>query len=278
MRIGGGILKPYNNPDEWLRLVKDLKYSAVLVPVSSDASAEEKKAYLDYSKKYDLLIGEIGIWKNSLSADEKERSEAIRFSQEQLAFGEEMGACCCVNISGSRGAIWDGCYEDNYSEDTYALIIDVVRQIIDSVNPRRTFYTLEPMPWMHPDSPDDYLKMIKDIDRKAFGVHLDYTNMISSIDKYLNKKRFIRECFHKLGPYIKSIHAKDVVLENGLPCRIKEVNPGEGTVDYADVLRLTEALGADMPLFVEHMNTYEEYFNAVSYLRNIASKERILIK
>ena len=36
-----------------------------------------------------------------------------------------------------------------------------VGQIIDAVKPSRTFYTLEPMPWMYPDSAESYAGLIK---------------------------------------------------------------------------------------------------------------------
>ena len=36
------------------------------------------------------------------------------------------------------------------------------------------------MPWMIPDSPDENLQLIKDVNRKAFAVHLDFVNMINS--------------------------------------------------------------------------------------------------
>jgi sugar phosphate isomerase/epimerase len=278
MRIGGNILKNYSNPDEWIQCVKDLDYSAVLAPVQFTDSKEIKKAYLEYVKKYDLVIGEVGIWKNPLTLDEKERAEVIRYSEEQLSLADELRANCCVNIVGSRGEIWDGFYEDNYSKDTYALIVDTVRSIIDYVNPQNTFYTLEPMPWMHPDSPDDYLKLIKDIDRKAFAVHLDYANMINSVDKYLNSTAFIKECFQKLGPYIKSIHGKDVLIGSELPCNIREVPPGKGSIKYAMVLKLSERLGANTTLFVEHLNNYEEYKNAITFIRSTAEKENITVK
>ncbi len=64
------------------------------------------------------------------------------------------------------GEQWDWIYRDNYEADVYALIVDSVREIIDAVNPKRTFYTIEPMPWMVPDSPDQYLQLLKDVDRK----------------------------------------------------------------------------------------------------------------
>jgi sugar phosphate isomerase/epimerase len=277
MRIGGGIEKPYANPDEWIALVKDLNYSAVLVPVSHDATKEVKRDYLNYIKKYNLVLGEVGAWKNPISTNETERKIALDFCKKQLALADEMGANCCVDIAGGRGEKWDGFYKDNYTDEVYALIVDTVREIIDSVNPQNTFYTVEPMPWMTPDSPDAYLKLIKDIDRSAFAVHLDFTNMINNPKKYVYRREFIRECFEKLGPYIKSVHIKDINMREVFPCSIEECMPGKGTVDYGDVLRLIEGLGKDTTAFVEHLNTYEEYKEAVQYVRGVAVKEKISI-
>lgn len=277
MRIGGGIPKPYNNPNEWIALVKDLGYSTVLVPVSYDASKEEKKEYLSYIQKYDLVLGEVGIWRNVLSLDKAEQRTAMEFSKNQLMLAEEMGANCCINVAGARGEIWDGCYKDNYSADAYQLIIDLTREIIDSVKPMRTFYAIEPMPWMVPDSPDAYLKLIKDVDRPGFAVHLDYTNMINNPRLFVHSSDFISECFQKLGPFIKSIHAKDVRMYENLPCCIEEVMPGSGSIDFSHVLRLCEGLGKDTTVFVEHMDQYDDYKNSVAYLRGIAEGENITI-
>ena len=278
MRLGGGIVRPYGNPDEWIARVKELGYSAVQAPVNTGASGEEIAGYCEIAKANDIVIGEVGVWRNPISLDEKERKEAMEYAKGQLALAEEMGANCCVNISGARGKVWDGFYADNYSDDTYALIVDSVREIIDSVKPARTFYTLEPMPWMHPDSPEGYIKIIKDIDRKAFGVHLDYANMINGVERYLYSSQFITRCFELLGPYIKSVHAKDVILSNHLPCNISETAPGKGIIDFALVLRLTQALGDDTTLFVEHLSTHEEYCDAACYIRRIGEQANINIK
>ena len=75
---------------------------------------------------------------------------------------------------------WDAPHPDNLSEDTFALIVDTVRAIIDAVQPSRTYFTLEPMPWIIPDSPDRYLQLLEAIGRERFGVHLDPTNMINT--------------------------------------------------------------------------------------------------
>jgi len=278
MRLGGPILSSYSSPEEWIQIVKKLGYSAVFAPVNNDAPEDLVKAYLEEARKADIIIAEVGAWSNPLSPDKKERKEAMEHCKRQLDLAERLGARCCVNIAGSRGEIWDGFYRDNYSEDTYAMIVDTVREIIDNVKPKHTFYTLEPMPWMYPDSPESYLRLIKDIDRKEFGVHLDFVNMINNPKRYLFNDRFIRECFEKLGPYIKSCHAKDVIMSNRLTTMIQEVAPGKGAIDYGVVLRLVEAVDPDMPVMMEHLATQEEYDEAFNYIKSIADKNNIKIK
>lgn len=142
---------------------------------------------------------------------------------------------------------------------------------IDSVKPKRTFYTIESMPWMIPDSPDEYLQLIQDVDRKAFGVHLDFVNMINCPKRFLFCDEFIEECFTKLGPYIKSIHGKDVIMENAYTTVIREVMPGNGRVNYQKVARLCESLGADTALFVEHLPDFESYKKAATYVKEQAT-------
>lgn len=278
MRIGGSIEKAYSNPEEWIDLVRDLRYSTVLCPVNYSDSREEKRAYQECIRKNDLVLGEVGAWRNPLSTNEVERKSAMDYCKNQLALAEEMKANCCVNIVGARGEKWDGIYQDNYSAYVYELIVDSVREIIDYVKPQNTFYTVEPMPWMVPDSPEAYLQLIKDVDRSAFAVHLDFTNMINTPKRYIYSFEFINECFQMLGPYIKSIHIKDILMDAyKLPCSIEEVLPGQGSINFANVLHLCEGLGKETTVFVEHLNTYDEYKNAVSFVREVGSKEKILI-
>ena len=59
MRLGGGIERNYQNPQEWLQLVKQLGYSAVLFPVDSQASASVIQEYLSVIRENDLVVGEI---------------------------------------------------------------------------------------------------------------------------------------------------------------------------------------------------------------------------
>lgn len=278
MRLGGAIEREYQNPEEWLKLVKELGYSAVLAPVGNDASHETIQDYLKIAKDNDIIIGEVGVWRNCLSKNDSERKDAIEYAKAQLALAEEMRANCCVNIIGSRHEIWDSFDEGNYDPAIYDMAVDGIREIIDAVNPKNTFYTIEPMPWMVPDSPEQYLKLIEDVDRKAFGVHLDFVNMINCPYRYVKSTDFIQHCFDLLGPYIKSIHGKDSIMERAYTTIIHETMPGKGTLDYTKILPMIEKLGPDTPMFVEHLPDFETYKQAADYVRECGKKAGIMIK
>ncbi|MCR5214954.1 MAG: sugar phosphate isomerase/epimerase [Eubacterium sp.] len=279
MRIGGSIEKPYNNPEEWVELAKDLRYSAVICPIDSTSDTRTRQEYKKAARDADLLIGEVGVWRNCLAMDDSIRKDAMDYAKAQLALADEMEANCCVNIIGSHSTkAWDGFAEENYSEDFYALAVDSVREIIDAVKPKNTFYSIEPMPWVLPDSPEQYLKLIKDVDRSQFAVHLDFVNMINCPERYCCSTRFIKHCFDLLGPYIKSIHGKDSIMEQAYTAIIHEAMPGEGSLDYPRILEMVEKLGADTPLFVEHLPDYETYKKAASYVRKKACESGIFVK
>ena len=146
-------------------------------------------------------------------------------------------------------------------------VLAAFREIIDAVNPERAFYCIEPMPWMVPDGPDEYLQLMRDVDRKQFGVHMDFVNMISSPRRYLAAEQFIEECFRKLGPYIKSTHLKDSRMNHTkLTACLEECSPGEGGLDFERVLPILDRyLPADAPVLLEHMQTEEEYRRAYDY-------------
>jgi len=279
MRLGGSIPKAYTTAEAWAEDCRRAGYYACTCPINYEASAEEKKHLLEVAEKNNILLAEVGVWKNTLSLNPEELRANMEYAKKQLAFADEMGISCCVNISGARGEVWDGWYPDNYSPATYELIVDSIREIIDAVKPTRTFYSIEPMPWMVPSSPEEYLKLIRDVDRPQFAVHMDFINMINSVERFLHWESFIRDCFVKLAPWVKSVHIKDVSLDQyALPCCLRECAPGDGDLDYARVLHIIrETMPAQMPVLLEHMTTMEEYEISSRFVTELARKENIAI-
>jgi sugar phosphate isomerase/epimerase len=130
---------------------------------------------------------------------------------------------------------------------------------------------------MYPDSPDSYLRLIQAIDRKAFAVHLDPVNLICSPQRYFNNTALLQECFAKLGPQIKSCHAKDILLKGNLTVHLEEVRPGLGQLDYRTYLRELTRLETNAPLMIEHLSDEDEYRLAAEYIRSVARSEELAI-
>ncbi len=268
IRLGGPLFEKYNSPEEWVAALKKKGYRAAYCPVSTEASDGIIGAYKKAVEQNDIVIAEVGAWSNPISPDSKIAEAAIEKCIASLALADQIGARCCVNISGSRNPQqWAGPHPENLTSKTFDLIVETTRKIIDVVKPTQTFFTLEAMPWSYPDSGESYLQLIKAINREHFAVHLDPVNWIISPQVFFKNGEMIRDAFKMLGPHIKSCHAKDIVIdeETYLP-RFDEVGPGLGKLDYAVFLQELSKLN-DIPLMMEHLQTSEEYEIAAGYIR-----------
>jgi sugar phosphate isomerase/epimerase len=126
------------------------------------------------------------------------------------------------------------------------------------------------MPFNFPTGPDDYLKLIKRVDRKAFGVHLDVCNVMNSPERMYHNGAIIDECFQKLGPFVVSCHAKDLAWEDYVQVCLREVIPGRGEIDYRAYLRGLASLPTDVPLMLEHLKSAEEFDEGRHHIQDVA--------
>ncbi len=155
IRLGGPVFKKYSNPEEWITALKALNYKAAYCPVGVGAGSGEIKAYKEAAKSADIVIAEVGAWSNPIDPDQVKSKAAIEKCINSLQLADEIGARCCVNISGSRNPEkWAGPHKDNLTPETFDTIVETTRKIIDAVKPENSFYALETMPWAYPDSVD----------------------------------------------------------------------------------------------------------------------------
>lgn len=272
MRFGGPLFAKVTNPDEWVAALRAKGYTAAYCPCSPQEVDATLAAYANAARAAGIVMAEVGAWSNPMSPDEAKRKEAVRLCQERLALADRIGARCCVNISGSRGQRWDGPDPANYAPETFDAVVGMVREIIDAVHPTRTFYTLETMPWMLPDSTESYERLLKAIDRPAFAVHFDPVNLICSPARYYGSGALIREFMARLGPRIRSCHAKDIILAERLTTHLDETRPGTGGLDYRAFLTGLAGLEPEVPLLMEHLPAEADYDLAAVYIRGVATE------
>ena len=273
VRLGGPIFLKSADPAELAREHRRLGYSAAYCPETKVAETERLAAIRAAFAKEDVVIAEVGAWKNMLDPDDTKRRENLAYVTERCALAEEVGARCCVDIAGSYNpTVWYGPDPRNLSREFFDATVANCRHVIDAVKPKRTKFTIEMMGWNLPDGPDTYLELIKAVDRKAFGVHLDVCNGINCPSRFYRNKEYIEECFTKLGQWIISCHAKDLQWITELNVHFLEVIPGRGQIDYAAYLRGLTKLPVDAPLMLEHLKTAEEYDEGRAYVQKVAAQ------
>lgn len=269
MKLGISAILSHSSPEEWAKKHKDLGLEAVVFPCNYKQDIRTIDAYVSVCNEYKLQIAEVKCWCNVMAANKDERANNIEYCVRQLELAEYVGANCCLNVSGAKGEVWDAPYPENLTSHTYDEVVETTQRIIDAVHPKSTYYTLEPMPWMYPTTPEEYLKLITDINRPGFAVHMDMVNMISSPDKYLDNAAYTQKAFQLLGKYIKSCHIKDVLLQNKLTVQMLEVPCGDGGFDLKNYISLIDSVSVDMPVIIEHLTAFEEYVKAIDYLNKL---------
>jgi sugar phosphate isomerase/epimerase len=269
MRLGAPIYDKYKSGEEWALLCQKYGYRAAYSPISNKDELHQKDEFIKAAEKYDIIIAEVGAWCNPMATYPEERKRNIENCKNRLFVADEMGAKCCVNIAGNLGNRWDGHSDKNLTAEAFDLIVETTREIIDSVKPKRTFYTLEMMPWMYPVDEDSYFDLIKAIDREHFAAHIDIVNIIYSPWRYYNTAAIIKNSFAKLGKYIKSVHVKDMIMFDDMPVHINEIIPGKGNFDHKCLVEEVRKLDENIPMMLEHLASKEEYIQAGEYIKSL---------
>ena len=273
IRLGGPSFAKTDDPEALALAHRTLGYRAAYCPGVALKDTDRIRALTEAFARHDVVIAEVGRWCNLLDADPEKRRKNLESVTEGLALAEAIGARCCVDIAGSFNPnSWFGPHPDNLSQKFFDAAVENARKIIDAVKPKRARFTFEAMGWALPDSPDSYVKLIKAVQRPAFGVHLDPCNLVNSPDKFYHNTTLLNECFDKLGRWIVSCHAKDLTWDVEMNVHFREVAPGKGSLDYATYLKRVAELPQNPPLMLEHLAAAEDYTGAREHIFEVGRK------
>ena len=91
-----------------------------------------------------------------------------------------------------------------------------------------------------------------------------------------NTTDMINEVFDKLGPWVRSCHAKDIKWVKSAATQFAECPLGEGNIDYATYLkRIATHPDADLPLMMEHMPDEATYDRCREHILKVAKETGI---
>lgn len=268
MRLGMNATLAHSSPEEWGNRMRELGCGSVVFPVDYKQEQKVIDSYVKAAKENGLAIAEVGTWCSPVAKNKEARKAALERCIEQLKLADYVGARCCVNVSGAAGEKWDLGYQENFSPAFYDKVVESIRKIIDGAKPKHTFYTMEPMPWMVPTGPGEYEKLIKDVDRRQFGVHMDMANWMCSPKRYFGQEAFMDKVFKKLGSRIRSCHIKDVKLLPDYTFQVREVPCGEGGMNLEYYVKKINEANPGIPVLIEHLHSEREYLMSLEYVQN----------
>lgn len=255
MRIGGPIFIKSRKIEDLVAEHRKFGFGAAYVDFIEDQI--EREEYIHAFGEADIELAEFGAYCiNILDTDLVLRQKNIDEICRRLERADMMGANCCVMHGGTvETGRWGTANKDNLSEQNFLETVRIVQSIVDKVKPQKAKLVMETESYLLPDGPEEYLRLIKAIDRKAFAAHFDPVNIISSPRRYYFNSEFIKLSFALLGDHIVSCHAKDLNMAPVYPTvRIDETFIGDGILDYNTYLREIMKLNPQPTLMIEHLN------------------------
>ena len=257
--------------------------AAYCPPVSVDDGDRLRDIANAFSEQ-DVLLAEVGAWRNPLHPDPTAAGEERRLLANALAVADEVGARCAISLIGSL--VTDSALEwhqRNMSEECFDAAVEVAREVIDAVKPKRASLVFEIYPFSVNDTPANIKRLLDAVDRERYGVHMDLVNLVNCPRAYFGNSALLEECLALFGERIVSAHAKDVAMARGegrqmtpaISVVLEEVRPGLGGIDYAAYLRGLHGLAHTVPLMLEHLEDHIAYDAATRHIREVADKARV---
>ncbi len=273
LRFGAPLFEHTDTPEAWIRALKRKGYGAAYAPLEPDAPESLVAEYRQAAEENDIVIAEVGAWcLHPLSSDPKTARQGIEETAKRLAFADRLGALCCVNVSTSRGAVWDGPDAQNLTEETFSMVVESVQEILRLAAPEKACYSLEMMPWMFPTCLEDQQRLLDAVNHPRFLVHYDPCNTVNTVEKFYHNGEMMEHFVEAMQDKLLSFHVKDVQLLGNMTMHLEERCPGDGGLDHARLLRAAARYCPNAPLMLEHMREAADYDRGMAHLRAIADQ------
>ena len=168
MRLGTSSPLAHTTPEDWAQRQQSLGLQAVNFPPDLRGRPALIDATVAAAQAHGLTIAEVGVWAQQCWTPT--RTGVRRRSATRSVSWNWPTASARAAASHPRaraGPAGTAPYKQNFTRETWQLGVQTIRQVIDAVNPKNTYFTIESMPWMYPTGPDEYLRLLEDVGRDA---------------------------------------------------------------------------------------------------------------
>jgi len=269
---------------ETVRKIRESGITSVVAGFEPWCSIEDSvvRELRDALEQHDVVIFEMGGYRNIIHTDKKERQENCKHLARCIEAADRIGCPMVGTISGSRnpeGNKWGDNYAvhpDNWTMETWNLLLDSIRQILKDTEGMKAVIGMEAQITTNIDGPLAHRRLMDDVGNARLKTNLDPTNMIH-LYNHFHTTGLINECFDLLGEDIMGCHAKDsYVLPHSQTVHVQEVCPGRGSLDYETYLVRISRMNWSRSLLPEHIPA-DQFDESYSYIRKVAAQVGVKI-
>lgn len=211
-----------------------------------------------------VQIAVLGCYINPVHPDPAVRRAEIARFKTTLRHARDFGCSVVATETGSRNADCSF-HPDNHSETAFVELLVSMQELVLEAEKWGVTIALEAaaehvihdFPRLH--------RLLVALDSNHAQVLLDPVNVMTAADMH-NQAEFFTRTLALLGPRLVAMHAKDLVLDGE---GVRRVAPGQGQIDYADLLRrigqympglpvlMEETSGADMAPALQYLRSFD---------------------
>jgi len=255
---------PYNS---MVKRLKRLSFTGVCMGASRDWSDEDIRGYRKIFDDAGIRIDEVGAYCNLTHPDVKVRKQNIDDVRVAIEVADKLGGRNVGSVVGSpSNDFGNDLSAVTFSKETWRLVRDVLTTIASFTDGTSVRFLIEPYLLTCMNSPKAIRRMIDEVGHPNVGVVMDPVNMVTP-DTYWRTGDLINECFDLLSDRIHLCHAKDIHCDPyEAIVYLKEVQPGQGVLDYKTFIKRIVGLDRPVPLMIEHIVADDQLIAARDYI------------
>lgn len=199
-----------------------------------------------------------GVNANLVEADTRRRAVTREQVRAALELGRELGVSMissgCGTTATSPGRSFYAPDPRNHHPETVDRLIEELRLIAPIAEETGVRYSIECHQLTTMGDPATIRAVLDEVDSPAVVANFDPVNLLSSVGEVYANADAMAAMLDTVGPrYGPSCHVKDVVVADGLVCRIEEAPPGDGVLDFDAFFAQAIRLPGPTALIIEHL-------------------------
>ena len=251
----------------------DVKTATVSTPADwSDGDVQEARDFLD---EHGMKAGEFSSFyggRNLGSPNSADHREALEHYSRCLRHARLLGSHCvgfAIQLGYGTPRVW--------TDEVWQNCIRGVEELASVAEDTGVDISAHPHARIPLNSIERYKQLLDSVASPRLKILMDPVNLTWP-QMFYKTTELVNDIFDELVEDIVALHAKDVVMSGGgkVVVHVDEAVPGEGTMDYATLLRRLDALDHDVTLYAEHF-PFPQTVQGQQYIRSVAREVGVIL-